>query len=86
MISSANGISISEYEVTNIERLGFWLYVDDTEYFVSFDRFPAFKNAPVGQILNVKRLDPSQFNWPDLDIDVDIESLSAPDKYPLEYK
>ncbi|NPV01752.1 MAG: DUF2442 domain-containing protein [Brevinematales bacterium] len=65
---------------------GFRLMIDGTEYFVSFDEFPAFKSASIGQILNVKRPDPVQFRWPDLDIDIDIESLKSPENYPLEYK
>jgi hypothetical protein len=65
---------------------GFRLIIDGTDCFVSFDEFPAFKSASVEQILNVKRLDPVQFRWPDLDIDIDIESLKSPEKYPLEYK
>jgi len=75
-----------EYEVTNIKRTGFWMLVDGIEYFVSFDEFPGFKGASIEQILNVKRLDPEQFRWPDLDIDIDIGSLQSPEKYQKVFK
>jgi hypothetical protein len=86
MILSKNGTNTLDYEVTNIERLGFWIIVDNEEYFVNFEDYPKFKKATVEQILNIKRLDPEQFNWPDLDIDIDIRSLKYPEQFQKVYK
>ena len=40
---------ISHSEVTNICAFGFWLLVDDWEYFVPFADYPAFHEATVAQ-------------------------------------
>jgi hypothetical protein len=62
------------------------LFSDGKEYFVDYERYPEFKNATISQILNVKRLDPSQFHWEDLEVDLDIRSLERPEEYPLKYR
>ena len=49
------GSAISEAEVTNISRHGFWVFLGDRELFLPFDEFPWFKGAPVEAILNVAR-------------------------------
>ena len=67
MISNLPGISISHSPVTNIDLHGFWLLVDDAEYFVPFAAYPAFAKATIEQILAVQRLSPTQFHWPDLE-------------------
>ncbi len=86
MPSSRNGTATSDYEVTNIERFGFWLYNEDKEYFIGYEQYPEFKSATVEQILNVKRIDPTQFRWEDLDVDIDIRSIEAPEDFPLKYR
>jgi len=85
MISSQHGTNISEFEVTNIEKLGIWFLVDDQEYFISFEDYPAFKEAPVGKIMNVIRLSPDQFHWSDLDIDIEMNALKNPGNYFLRF-
>ena len=86
MISSQPGTGISLSEVTNIEPLGFWILVDNREYFVPFAEYPVFKGAPVRQIFQMQRLSPTQLYWPDLDADIEIESLDQPEHYPLAFK
>ena len=83
MISSQPGTGISPSEVTNIEPLGFWVLVDDREYFVPFDDYPVFKGASIQQIFQMQRLSPTQLHWPDLDADIEIEALEQPEHYPL---
>ena len=77
------GTGTSEVEVTNISRHGFWILLRDRELFLSFEEFPWFKNAPISAILNVEWLQLRHLYWPDLDIDLDIESIEHPEKYPL---
>ena len=79
-----NDISLSE--VTNIIHLGFWLLVDDQEYFVPFADYPAFRQATVSQIYAVQRLSPTQFYWPELDIDLELEALEHPERFPLIFQ
>lgn len=80
------GESTSEVEVLNISGQGFWLFVQGQEYFLSFKDFPWFKNATISLILNVKLPGPTHLYWPDLDVDLELESIRFPERYPLIYK
>ena len=86
MKSGKAGKTISEIEVTNISQHGIWLYMRDTEYFLPFDEYPWFKDAKVGDIMEVELLNDHHIRWKDLDVDLDVESLVDPEKYPLIYK
>jgi len=86
MISNQPGTSISPSEVTNIEPLGFWLLVDNKEYFVPFADYPVFQGASIQLIFHMQRLSPNQLHWPDLDADIEIEALDQPEHYPLVFK
>lgn len=83
MKSATLGKPTSSAEVTNISRHGFWLLVADEELFVSFKEFPWFKDASVSEILNVEWPQPHHLYWPDLDVDVAVESIKHPEKFPL---
>ena len=74
MKSAALGTHISKAEVTNISKHGFWLLIEDEELFVSFKEFPWFKDAAVSEILNVEWPQPHHLYWPDLDVDIAVES------------
>jgi uncharacterized protein DUF2442 len=78
------GTNTSPAEVTNISQHGFWLLIDDRELFLPFDEFPWFKTAIVEAILNVERPQPHHLYWPDLDVDLTIDSIEHPEKYPLK--
>ena len=86
MNSPALGKSISEVEVTNISNHGIWLLAGEKELFMSFEEFPWFKNVTVEKILNVEELTPGHFYWPDLDVDLDTESIEHPERFPLKSK
>ena len=73
-------------EVTNITLQGFWLLVDDQEYFVPFADYPMFRDATVAQIHAVRRSGPDQIHWPALDADVELEALGRPEAYPLLFR
>ncbi|MBU3916002.1 DUF2442 domain-containing protein [bacterium] len=73
-------------EITNISSYGVWLLSNDKELFMSFEDFPWFKDIPVGKILNVEEPSPGHFYWPDLDVDLSIESIEHPDRFPLKYQ
>lgn len=70
-------------EVLNISKHGFWLYLDESECFLPFQSFPWFLKAPIQAILNVQRPSANHLYWPDLDVDLEIDSLTSLDKYPL---
>jgi hypothetical protein len=77
------GKIISEVKIQNISRFGIWLLVSGKEYFMSFDKFPWFKEANVSHILNVSLSPTGKLHWSDLDIDLSIEILEAPERFPL---
>jgi hypothetical protein len=83
MRSALRGRSTSNAEVTNISSHGLWLWLGDREVFLPYERFPWFKEAPLGQVLNVERVTPDHLYWPDLDVDLHVESIDNRDKYPL---
>jgi len=86
MRSEAPGSGTSVAEVTNISRHGFWVFLGDREIFLSFEDYPWFHDAPVGAILKVKRPQPYHLYWPDLDVDLSLDSIENPDRYPLKSK
>jgi hypothetical protein len=81
--SEMHGTDTLGVEITNISKHGFWLLLDDRELFLSFEQFPWFKHASVEAILQVVRPRPEHLHWPALDIDLEIESIEHPEKYPL---
>jgi hypothetical protein len=83
MKSAAPGPSISPVEVTNVTPHGFWLFVGERELFLSFKEFPWFQEASVRQITHVELPSPHHLYWPELDIDLAVESIEHPEKYPL---
>jgi uncharacterized protein DUF2442 len=83
MRSAPPGPSTSPVEVTNVSPHGFWLFVGEREMFVPFKDFPWFREATVREITNVELPSPHHLYWPDLDIDLAVESIGHPEKYPL---
>lgn len=77
-------MSTSHAEVSNISQHGFWVLVDDRELFLPFDLFPWFKVAAVQAIHNVVRPQPGHLYWPDLDVDLTLDSIEHPERYPLK--
>lgn len=83
MKSAALGLNTSPAEVTNISRHGFWLLLEKEELFLPFSDFPWFRDASVGKILNVELPSSNHLYWPELDVDLAVESIRHPDKFPL---
>ncbi len=78
------GAATSALEVTNISKHGFWLLVDDRELFLPFDEFPWFRQAPINAILKLERPSPRHLYWPEMDVDLSIDSIEHPERYPLK--
>ena len=83
MKSASLGPSTSPVEVTNVSPHGFWVFVGDQELFVSFKDFPWFRDASIRQITHVELPSAHHLYWPELDIDLAVDSLRHPDRYPL---
>ncbi len=62
---------------------GVWLIVGNTPYFLNGTDFPWFQDQPEASVKNVI-LDPwGDLHWPDLDVDLELDALDHPEKYPL---
>ncbi len=81
--SEKRGVTTSAVEVTNISVNGFWLLVGPEEVFLSFSAFPWFRRATVEQIAAVTLPSQGHLYWPDLDIDLAVESIRDPAAFPL---
>ena len=83
MKSASRGDDTSQVEVSGISAHGVWLFLGDREVFLPFKDFPWFREAPVAGVLHVERPQPNHLYWPDLDIDVTVESILHPKRFPL---
>ena len=83
MRSAQLGKYISEVEVTNISKHGFWLFIGDRELFLPFEEFPWFRDVPVRKLLNVELPHPHHLYWPDLDVDLAVESIEHTEQFQL---
>ena len=86
MNSQALGKNTFRVEVTNVSAHGLWLLAGEKELFMSYDDFPWFKDIPIGKILNVQEPSPGHFYWPDFDVDVGMETIEHPERFPLKAK
>jgi len=85
MKSLKNGKNIS-VSVENITPSGIWLYVKGREYFLDYETYPYFRHRSLDVIQDVKLLHGFHLYWPALDIDLEIDNLENPEKYPLKTK
>ena len=83
MTSGLPGTSTSGAEVVGITRHGVWLLLDDRERLLPFEQFPWFRDASVKAILAVERPWPHHLYWPEMDVDLHVDSIDDPERYPL---
>ena len=83
MSSSTLGRKYSEVEVTNISANGVWILVHDEELFLPYEDFPWFKAATVEKVLEVELLSPTHLYWSALDVDLGLDSIREPNRFPL---
>ena len=69
--------------VLMINAQGLMISVDGNDYFLSYNRVPWMKDASICKVLNVQKEGRNAICWPDLDVDLEIESLKHPERYPL---
>ncbi len=82
MKSPRHGKAISA-SVENITPFGIWLHVKGTEYFLSYQDYPYFQDQVLRAIQDVQLLHGCHLYWPQLDVDLEIDNLEHPEKYPL---
>ena len=69
-----------------INSQGIMLSVLGQDYFVSYNRLPWLRDASVRSVLNIQMANPRAIEWPDLDVDLEIDCLKHPERYPLVMK
>jgi hypothetical protein len=77
------GTTILKAEVTNISGHCVWMLIDDEELALPYSEFPWFKAATIQQILNVLRPTADHLYWPELDVDLSVESIRHAERFPL---
>ena len=70
-------------EVTNVSTHALWLLLGDEELMLPFEAFPWFRQATIEQLSNVEWPTPNHVYWPQLDIDLSVESIRNPASFPL---
>ena len=85
IVSNSNSSSTSA-SVLMINAQGIMLSVLGRDYFLSYNRVPWMQDAPIRSVLNVQMSSPEAIEWPDLDVDLEVESQQHPERYPLVIK
>ena len=86
MRSAPRGKRTSMVEVTNVSPHGLWLLLGERELFLPFDKFPWFREAPIAKLVRVELPSPDHLYWPGLDVDLAVESIEHPERFPLVSK
>lgn len=81
-----HGITTSAPEVTHVSNHGFWLLLGNEELLVPFAEFPWFQQATIAQLTDVEWPSANHLYWPQLDIDLSVESIRNPSAFPLRAK
>ena len=83
---SKNNSSSTSASVLMINADGIMLNVQGHDYFLSYNRVPWMQDASIRSVLNVQMSGPEAIEWPDLDVDLELDSLRHPERYPLVIK
>ena len=84
--NSRNNSKSTSVSVLMINAQGIMLSVLGNDYFISYNRIPWMQDAPIRSVLNVQMSGPAAIEWPDLGVDLEIDSLRHPERYPLVIK
>ena len=80
--STTSGTNTS-VKVHAIVANGITVEVQGNTYFLPYSTNPWFESAKVTDVFNVEPVGKSGIRWDALDVDLAIESLAYPEKYPL---
>ena len=84
--SSKSNTANTSASVLMINGDGIMLSVCGQDYFLSYNRVPWMRDAIISHVLDVRMCGCNAIEWPALDIDLEIESLKHPERYPLVIK
>ena len=83
MKSAERGTTTSVVELANMSPHGMWLLIDDEELYLSFESFPWFRDATIGQLSRVERPSSRHLYWPELDVDLTLDNIRRPEDDPM---
>ena len=86
VMSPQNTTSNTSVSVLMINAQGIMISVEGQDFFLSYNRVPWMREAAVNDVMNVQMCGNEAVEWPDLDIDLEIDSLRHPERYPLLIK
>lgn len=72
--------------VLMINAQGIMLSVRGNDFFLSYNRVPWLRDARISDVLNVRMCGQSAIEWEALGVDLEIDSLKHPERYPLLIK
>ena len=81
-----NNINSTLADVLMINDRGIMLSVQGEDYFLSYNRVPWMRDATINEVLDVRMSGRNAIEWPKLDVDLELESLRHPERYPLLIK
>ena len=84
--TSKSNFSSTLADVLMINDRGIMISVQGQDYFLSYNRVPWMKDATINGVLDVRMSGKNAIEWPKLDVDLEIDSLRHPERYPLVIK
>lgn len=84
--TSKNNTSSISADVLMINDRGIMISVQGQDYFLSYNRVPWMRDATINEVLDVQMSGKNAIVWPKLDVDLEVESLKHPERYPLLIK
>jgi len=73
-------------KVSMINDRGVLISVLGQDYFLSYNRVPWMRDATISEVLDIRMSGKNAIEWPKLDVDLEVDSLRHPERYPLLIK
>jgi len=73
-------------DVLMINDRGIMISVQGHDYFLSYNRVPWMRDATINEVLDVQMSGKNAIEWPKLQVDLEVDSLKHPERYPLLIK
>lgn len=83
---SRNNTNSTLVSVLMINAQGIMICVNGQDFFLSYNRIPWMRDASIKDVLNVQMCGNEAIEWPTLNVDLEIDSLRHPERYPLLIK
>ena len=75
-----------QVSVLMVNGQGIMISVGGQDYFLSYNRIPWMREASINDVLNIQMCGNEAIEWPNLDVDLELDSLRHPERYPLLIK